>query len=502
MINKSRNRCAIYVRVSVESVYTKKESIFNQVTYLTDYAKEHDFVVADIYSDNGYPGSNMERPELKRMLADAELGKFDIILVTNLSRFSRNYLDAGNYIETIFPKTGIRFIAPGDNYDSLTYKDEQAFTLRLWLNDMFLKDIGNKIRYANKKRAETTYMNRGGIYGLKKVNGEIVIDEEAADVVRLIFRLYLEGYTAYQTVKYLRENKIYSRSYYAYLKTGYVADFHGVDPSEVDPYHWPESVISRILRNKEYNGCAVNRPVIIKNAIKTRNPNRVYIPNALPKIIDDETFNEVQRRRDAKQISLARTSPIDRMPNVYCGVCGRKLSFNAHASAYRCLKCHKEVIRSKYLNPMLEKDLSSLIEEVVKDKASLKKKLMKQYKTTSNINISELISMKSDVDIKIQTLFESHIIGEIDEHTYNEKLAQLSDLSNKLESEINIYNSNKKNVIPSDKEINDFIIKLKELPLKYDNTNLEVFKKLISKLVIERVAKKNYKVTITYNFKM
>ena len=79
MINKSRNRCAIYVRVSVESIYTKKESIYNQVTYLTEYAKEHNFVVADIYSDNGYPGSNMERPELKRMLQDIELGKIDIL---------------------------------------------------------------------------------------------------------------------------------------------------------------------------------------------------------------------------------------------------------------------------------------------------------------------------------------------------------------------------------------------------------------------------------------
>lgn len=502
MINKPRNRCAIYVRVSVESIYTKKESIYNQVTYLTQYAKEHNFVVADIYSDNGYPGSNMERPELKRMLQDIELGKIDIILVTNLSRFSRNYLDAGNYIENIFPKMGIRFIAPGDNYDSLTYNDEQAFTIRLWLNDMYLKDIGNKIRYANKKRAETSYMNRGGIYGLKKVNGEMVIDEEAANVIRLIFQKYLEGYTAHKTAMFLRENKIYSRSYYQYLRTGYTADFHGIDPSEIDPYHWPEASINHILRNKEYNGYAVNRPQMVKNGIKTSNPNPVLIPNALPKIIDDETFNEVQRRRDVNQVRLVRTSPIDRMPNVYCGKCGRKLSFNAHAGAYRCLGCKKEVIRGNKLYPILEKDISAIIEEVTKDKTMLKKKLQEQYNVEAKVNISELITMKNDVDIKIQTLFESYIAGDLDENTYNEKLSKLSDLANKLESEINVYNSNKKNVIPSDKEINEFINKLKELPLNYDNYNLDVFKKLISKLVVERIDKRNFKVIITYNFKM
>ena len=94
--------------------------------------------------------------------------KFDTILVTNMSRFSRNYLDAGNYLDHIFPKNNIRFTATGDYYDSAIYDDEESFAIKLWLNDMYLKDIGNKIRFANQKRSETKYMSTGVIYGLRK----------------------------------------------------------------------------------------------------------------------------------------------------------------------------------------------------------------------------------------------------------------------------------------------------------------------------------------------
>lgn len=210
----NNHKAVIYARVSMESVYTKKESISNQVDYLLEYAKENDFNIVNIYSDDGISGGTLKRPGLEEMLSDMKNKKFDTILVTNLSRFSRNYIDAGNYLDHIFPENNIRFIATGDNYDSATYDDEESFAIKIWLNDMYLKDIGNKIRFANQKRAETKYMSAGGIYGFRKNDkGEFEINEDEAKVVKLIYKLRLDGLSPYQIRNYLKENKIYSIAY-------------------------------------------------------------------------------------------------------------------------------------------------------------------------------------------------------------------------------------------------------------------------------------------------
>ena len=199
----ANKKAVIYASVSNESIYTKKESITNQVDYLLNYAKENGFTIEDVYSDDGVSGATLERDGVKQMLEDMKKGKFNVILVTSLSRFSRNYLDAGNYIENIFPQYGIRFIATGDNYDSATYNDEQSFAIKIWLNDMYRKDIGNKIRFANQRRAEKGYMSAGGFYGLQKnKNGDFEIAEDEAETIRLIYKLRLEGMTTFAIAKY------------------------------------------------------------------------------------------------------------------------------------------------------------------------------------------------------------------------------------------------------------------------------------------------------------
>lgn len=232
------------------------------------HLKKNYLNVVNIYSDDGISGGTLKCPGLEEMLSDMNNKKFDTIFVINMSRFSRNYLDTGNYLDHIFPKNNIRFIATGDNYDSATYDDEESFAIKLWLNDMYLKDIGNKIRFANQKRSETKYMTSGGIYGLRKnEKGEFEINEEA-NVVKLIYKLRLEGLSPYKIRNYLEQKKIYSIAYNHYLKTGQRRFMGGRNPEQINKYSWNVMSIKQILISKEYNGCAVNRPYIKKNGNK------------------------------------------------------------------------------------------------------------------------------------------------------------------------------------------------------------------------------------------
>ena len=134
-------------------------------TTITKFCLDSGFTIVKVYQDDGFSGSTMRRPGIEENVDDMKLRKFDTIIVIELSRFSRNYLEAGHYLDEVFPKEKIRFIAITDNYDSATYYDEQSFALRLWLNNMYIQDIGNKIRFNNERRAKTEYMSAGCRFG-------------------------------------------------------------------------------------------------------------------------------------------------------------------------------------------------------------------------------------------------------------------------------------------------------------------------------------------------
>lgn len=494
-----KNRCVIYARVSVESNFTKKESISNQIENLIKFANDKNYEIIDIYKDDGYSGGTMNRPAISKLLEEITTDKFDIVLTTNLSRFSRNYIDAGNYIENVFPSNNIRFIATGDNYDSLTYNDDHSFAIKIWLNDMYIKDIGNKIRFANKRRAELGYMSAGCIYGLEKVDGQVVVNEKQADVVRLIFKMYLEGYSALRISKYLRENKIYNSAYDYYLKTGTNRYFRGKSVEEFDPYHWQEARINKILANKEYNGVAVNREYTIKNKIKTKNLDVVEIKDAIPKIIDDETFNKVQEKKLNNKIDFSRKTNLDRLDFLYCYKCNCKLRYDVSRKVYMCGKCKKYIIYSKNINEVLKQDLEELIHNCNVDKNEVKKKFLGDNKELANLN--DLIVIKDKLDIKITNLFESFISGNITEGIYNSNLDELNNEILKIENNIKLTKkeSNKNKI--SNKEIEHFINSIKNLNVRYSEEDLSIFKLFIERIIIEKVDRKRHSLQISYKFK-
>lgn len=493
----NNHKAVIYARVSNESIYTKKESISNQVDFLLEYAKENDFNIINIYSDDGISGGTLNRPGLEELFNDMKDKKFDTILVTNLSRFSRNYLDAGKYLNHTFPENNIRFIATGDNYDSATYDDEESFAIKIWLNDMYLKDIGNKIRFANKKRSETKYMSTGGIYGLKKnEKGEFVINEDEAKIVRLIYKLRLDGLSPYQIRNYLEEKKIYSIAYNHYLKTGQRRYMGGREPDDVDKYGWNVASIKRILIGKEYNGYAVNRPIIIKNGIRYKNETPTIIPNALPKIIDDETFNKVQENINHKDC-FKRTSSDDRLKNLKC-INGHILNYDAAQGFYRCVKCHKQYIKGEKLYKALEIDIKSLIKEISKNPDKVKEAMGIVNSKLLECDFKTLNQKKKKLDNEIQAIVEKYIMGEMEEDIYNSLLAKYNNQNKEYEEKINSFKNNQIRLKPLSKNFRLFVEKIKKIDINYTKEDLSIFKELIEEVIIEKLGRNKFNIKIKY----
>ena len=183
---------AIYVRLSKDDLNTDySKSIANQISGLKTFCIENKFKVYDVFIDDGYSGSSMDRPGFISMISKMKLKKFNTIIVKDLSRLGRNFVQVSEYVENIFPDNDIRFISVNDGYDSLTYSDDESIVLRSFINDYYIKECKRKARKAVEKRSKVKAMTTGGIYGYKyDKDKNIIIDDPAALIVQEIFERY------------------------------------------------------------------------------------------------------------------------------------------------------------------------------------------------------------------------------------------------------------------------------------------------------------------------
>ena len=188
-------KAAIYARLSREDEEkidgnNESRSIENQIKTLTNYANEHHFEIINIYYDDGYSGSNMDRPGFQQMLNDAKNKVFNVLLIKDLSRLGRKLYQVGTLVEKTLPQMGIRLIAINDNYDATTYKDDESVVLRNFLNDYYLKEFRRKCRASLAHRVQTIHINYYPKYGyIYDSEGTEQIDPYASDIVKLIFEL-------------------------------------------------------------------------------------------------------------------------------------------------------------------------------------------------------------------------------------------------------------------------------------------------------------------------
>lgn len=247
----------IYVRLSVEDNGKKDaDSIENQQVLLTEYVDSRPYLIlTDIYVDNGYTGTDFDRPEFVRLLDDVRSGKINCIVVKDLSRLGRNYVEAGDYIEKVFPFLGVRFIAVNDNYDSdsLSSSDELGASLKNVVNDVYAKDISRKVGTAMKqKRLRGEYIGNYAPYGYLKDpqdKNHLIIDSEIAPFVVEIFEMRARGDGINTIARALNERDIPSPGRLRYER-GIITN----NNKKGSALPWNRHVLSDLLRNVVYIG--------------------------------------------------------------------------------------------------------------------------------------------------------------------------------------------------------------------------------------------------------
>ena len=326
---------ALYCRLSRDDgAEGESNSIANQKKLLAKYAKEHGFTNTKFYVDDGYTGTNFNRPGFQQMLEDMEMGYITTVIVKDSSRFGRNYLEVGQYTDYYFPEHNIRFIAINDCIDSDNGEDDFS-AFRNVMNEMYAKDISRKVRSSHRLRGNAGEPLAPPPYGYVKDpenKKKWIIDPDAAEVVRRIFHLCIEGNGNETIARILQDDKVLVPQ--AYWQSKGLP--RGGKKTQPNPYKWCKTTIARILEQQEYCGDVINFKSYSKsfrNKTRVENPkeNWAIFKDVHEPIIDRETWERVQeltkntKRRKPKDENVKKSIFTNLL---YCGDCGHKLWFN------------------------------------------------------------------------------------------------------------------------------------------------------------------------------
>ena len=294
---------ALYPRLSHEDeLQGESNSISNQKRILETYAKQNGFSNLRWYTDDGYSGANFQRPGFQAMLADIEAGKVGTVIVKDMSRLGRNYLQVGMYTEMIFPQKGVRFIAINDGVDSAQGENDFA-PLRNIFNEWLVRDTSKKIKAVKRSKGMSGKpITSKPVYGyLMDEDENFIIDEEAAPVVRQIYSLCLAGNGPTKIARMLTEQQSPTPGTLEYRRTGSTRRDHPGDECK-----WATNTVVHLLENREYTGCLVNfkteKPSYkLKHSIENPPEKQAVFENHHEPIIDRETWERVQELRKQRK---------------------------------------------------------------------------------------------------------------------------------------------------------------------------------------------------------
>lgn len=332
---------AVYVRLSIEEKRDKKDSdsLEFQKNYIYDYiATKPNMKIYAVYSDNGETGTNFDRPEFQRMMYDVYNGNVNCVIVKDLSRFGREYIEAGDYLERIFPLIGVRFVAINDNYDNLSQATDIIIPLKNIINTMYARDVSKKSSAALRiKQSKGEFIGSYAPYGYLKSpedNHKLIVDEETAPIVKEIFRLKSEGVSTISICRKLTEMNIDPPCKYRYKK--------GIlkDERYADLKFWRNETIRAILTNPVYLGHMTQgrRKSHFYDGKKTE-----YLPpeqwtivkNTHEPIVSQEIYDMVQlivtERKDQYNKNLGKYDKLGNPENIFkgklvCDDCGTNLT--------------------------------------------------------------------------------------------------------------------------------------------------------------------------------
>lgn len=440
-------KAAIYVRLSKEDGdKVESDSIVNQKDLIRDYLKGMpDICVCSERADDGYSGVNFERPDFQKMMEDVRAGKVNCIIVKDLSRFGRNFVEAGRYIDQIFPFLGVRFIAINDGYDSFCSKsssDKILIPFKNLVNDAYCRDISVKIRSQLEiKRKKGDFIGSFAVYGYLKAPSDrhrLMVDEYASTVVQDIFKWKLQGISQQRIANRLNEMGIlspmeYKRSCGLNYKSGFQTNPQG---------KWTAVSVGRIFRNEFYIGTLVQGKRSTPNhKIRTQvlkpQEDWIRVENSHEAIIAPEDFQTVNRLllRDTR-VAPAEETVYLFSGLIFCGDCRRNMVRNSVCqngktyTYYMCgsnrtsKECTAHRIGEKALEQAVFQSLKNQIENIVNVERILRyiKTLSFQQNEVKKIDV-QLIKKREEIErcnLLKANLYESMISGVIDKAEYLE----------------------------------------------------------------------------------
>ena len=317
---------ALYCRLSIEDGRENESmSISNQKALLRDFAEKNGLLDYEYYVDDGYTGRNFNRPSFQRMIADIEAGKVKCVITKDLSRLGRNYIEAGSYIEILFPRHNVRYIAVTDGVDSLNRQEMDITPFKNILNDMYSRDISKKVLAGWMARSrQGKFLGGPTPYGLMRDpndHGHLIIDPETAPTVKLVFDLALNGCGTMKIAKHLLERKIP------------ITRIKEPVESEVRYYSWSGSVIGKMLRNPVYKGdhvvCKCHQKAVRSNTVNFIPRDQwEIIENCHEAIVSREQWDRVQKLIDRRPpIMQGNSCPFYNLFHglVYCATRGKSM---------------------------------------------------------------------------------------------------------------------------------------------------------------------------------
>lgn len=457
---------ALYCRLSVDDELNgESNSITHQKEMLEEYAQKNNFYNIKFYVDDGYSGTSFNRPAFKELIKNIDSGIVGTVIVKDMSRLGRDYLKVGYYSEVYFGEAGVHFIAVNDNVDNTIENDSDFTPFRNIMNEWYAKDTSKKVRAVIRAKGMSgkSTCNCPPYGYIKDENGNWLVEKEAAEIVKKIYRLCIEGYGPMQISKKLNEQKAISPVVWK-NKVGWKYKLEKVDHPEL----WTVSAIRRILSNPIYLGNTVNFRTKKKSY---KSHSVVYLPkdewvifeDTHEAIIDRDTFDTVQKLREGVRRRVSIDGEMSIFSGLlYCADCGAKMYLNRHRGsekdAFNCASYRKEKERtctSHYITlhaieDIVLYDLQRVLGMAKGQETEFVSMLQEKNKKMTKSDLSEKAKECDEAEKRIavldriiQNLYEDKVSGTLSEErfiklskNYESEQAELTDKVKFLKEEL------------------------------------------------------------------
>lgn len=506
---------ALYCRLSRDDeLQGDSNSIKNQKAMLKKYADDNGFRNTEFFVDDGYSGTNFDRPDWQKLMCLINDGKVGTLIVKDMSRLGRDYLKVGMYTEMVFPNADVRFIAINNGVDSNNQTENDMTPFINIFNEFYAKDTSRKIRAVFKAKGQSGKpLSTNPPYGyIKDPNDKTrwIVDEQAADVVREIFHLCVQGYGISQIAKDISNRHIMNPTAHAKANNITIPD----NRQYAGDYIWADSTVSHMLSRPEYLGHTVNfktyrKSYKQKKQLKNDPSEWQIFENTHEAIIDQETFDIVQRIRDGRR----RVTPMGEMPilsgMVFCADCGAKLYQVRHrgwehskeymvCATYRKRgkdMCTSHQIRNYVIEDFLLDGIKNLTAYVREHENEFLEMVTKKSRADSDLHLHkiqrELEQSESRIkklDLIIQRLYEDNIEGKISDdrfikmsENYEKEQKQLESRTSELRKEIANEQNNSANA--------DSFLKLVHKYTDIQELNAEIIREFVEKIYVYKAEK-------------